>query len=242
MEAGIYSCKTDEQELLHESLHEVMERGNFDSYFKECDKEHRYPEKAAKDMVDAGFASLGIPEEHGGTPADILTQVMVVEEAMSLGWPSLTWVNQSLAVDDMLAFGNEKQQKAVMELGLKGIKPFTLGFSEPQAGSDSNAMATTVTKRDGKLYVNGCKTFNTGANCAPYMLCLVRDFENEKPARDMSMYLMPLDRPGVEMAKLDKIGNNMMATYEVYLKDVEMEEDDLVGVKGRGFYQLMKNF
>lgn len=233
---------TDEQSLLLESLDELMDRGNFDNYFKECDKKEEFPQKAAEEAVKAGFASLGVPEEYGGTPVDLLTQIMVTVEAFAKGWPSLCWINHSLAVDDILAFGTPEQQKIVMENALKGIKPFTLGFSEPQAGSDSSAIATTVTKRDGKMYINGCKTFNTGANCSPYMLCIVRDFENDKPTKDMSMYLMRMDQPGVKMSKLDKIGNNMMHTYEVYLEDVEVTEDELVGEKGKAFYQLMKNF
>lgn len=234
--------KTDEQELLLESLREVYHRGNYEDYFKKCDKEHLYPEKAAQDMVDAGFAALGIPEEFGGTPADLLTRFMVAEEAHALGWPSLCWVNQCLSVDDILAFGNEEQKKIVLDLALKGIKPFTLGFTEPQAGSDSSAITTTATRRNGKLYINGQKTFNTAANWAPYMLCIIREFENEKPSRDMSMYLVPLNRPGVQINLLDKIGNNMLATCEVFLEDVEVDESDLVGERCRGFYQLMKNF
>ena len=145
-------------------------------------------------------------------------------------------------MDDILSFGSPEQQKIICDLGLKGIKPFTLGFSEPQAGSDSAAATTTVKKKDGKLYVNGTKTFNTGANCSPYMLCVVRDFESENVTHDFSMYLLRMDQPGVKMAKLDKIGNNMMHTYEVYLDDVEVSPDDLVGTKGEGFIQLMKNF
>jgi alkylation response protein AidB-like acyl-CoA dehydrogenase len=234
--------RTEEQELLLESLHSVYERGDFEDYFKECDKDHVYPEKAADVMVEAGFAALGIPEEHGGTEADILTQIMVTEEAHALGWPALTWVNQSLAVDDMLSFGNEQQQKVCMDLALKGIKPFTLGFSEPQAGSDSAAMAATATKRDGKVYINGVKTFNTSADRAPYMLCVIRDFKNENPIKDFSMYFLPLTRGGVQVDRIDKIGCNMTATCEVYLNDVECDEGDLVGEEGKGFYQLMKNF
>lgn len=233
---------TDEQQLLLDNLREVMARGNYDNYFKECDKAGEYPIKAAQDMVDAGFAALGIPEEHGGVPVDLLTLLLVSEEAQALGWPSFTWVNQSLAVDDMLSFGNEKQQKQTNELALQGIKPFTLGFSEPQAGSDSNAQTTTITRKNGKMYLNGCKSFNTGANISPYMLCVERDFESDKPAHDMSMYLIAMDHPGIKMSKLNKIGNNMVHTYEVYLDDVEVTEDDLVGVKGNGFIQLMKNF
>ena len=234
--------KTEEQELLLESLRTVMERGNFEDYFKECDKNHEYPQKAVDALVEAGFSTLGIPEEHGGTPTDILTQIMVAEEAHALGYPSLCWINFSTEVDDILTFGNEDQQKKVLECALEGRKPFTLGFTEPQAGSDSAAMSTTATKRDGKVYINGNKTFNTSADRAPFMLCVARSGINESPYKDFSMYLFPMDRPGVTIEKLDKIGNNMCGTYEVHLDNVECEETDLVGEECKGFYQLMKNF
>ena len=234
--------KTEEQELLLESLRTVMERGNFEDYFKECDKNHEYPQKAVDALVEAGFSTLGIPEEHGGTSTDILTQIMVAEEAHALGYPSLCWINFSTEVDDILTFGNEDQQKKVLEYALEGRKPFTLGFTEPQAGSDSAAMSTTATKRDGKVYINGNKTFNTSADRAPFMLCVARSGINESPYKDFSMYLFPMDRPGVTIEKLDKIGNNMCGTYEVHLDNVECEETDLVGEECKGFYQLMKNF
>lgn len=234
--------KTEEQELLLESLREVMTRGDFEDYFKECDKEHKWPQKAVDALVEAGFASLGIPEEYGGTETDILTQIMVAEEAHALGYPSLCWINYATEVDDILTFGNDEQKKIVLDYAMKGIKPFTLGFTEPQAGSDSAAMGVTATKRDGKVYINGNKTFNTSADRAPYMLCVCRSGINENPYKDFSMYLFPMDREGVTIEKLDKIGNNMCGTYEVYLKDVECDESDLVGEECKGFYQLMKNF
>ena len=234
--------KTEEQELLLESLRTAYERGNLEDYFKECDKNHEYPQKAVDILVEAGFSSLGIPEEFGGTPTDIMTQIMVCEEAHALGYPSLVWINFATEVDDILTFGNEEQQKEILKYAMQGVKPFTLGFTEPQAGSDSAAMATTATKRDGKVYINGNKTFNTSADRAPFMLCVCRSGINESPYKDFSMYLFPMDRPGITIEKLDKIGNNMCGTYEVHLNDVECEETDLVGEECKGFYQLMKNF
>ncbi len=235
-------ARTEEQELLLESLQTVMERGNFESYFRECDEKHQFPDQAVEALVEAGFASLGIPEELGGTPTDILTQIMVAEEAHALGYPSLCWINFSTEVDDILSFGSKEQQEKVISYALQGKKPFTLGFTEPQAGSDSAAMSTTATKRDGKVYINGNKTFNTSADRAPYMLCVCRSGINENPYKDFSMYLFPMDAPGVTIEKLSKVGNNMCGTYEVHLDNVECEESDLVGEECKGFYQLMKNF
>ena len=103
--------KTEEQELLLDSLKTVMERGNFEDYIKECDRNHEDPQKAVDALVEAGFTTLGIPEEFGGTPNDTLIQVMVAEEAHALGYPSLCWINFATEVDDILTFGNKEQQE-----------------------------------------------------------------------------------------------------------------------------------
>ena len=234
--------KTEEQELLLESLREVYEQNDLDNYIRECDREHRYPERAVQVMVDNGFHLLGVPEEYGGAGADLTTQLMVSEEAARLGFPTFCWPNSTLEIEDSLAFGNAEQHKLIIDIAKTGRKSFTLGFTEPQAGSDNGAMASTATRRNGKVYINGHKTFNTSADIAPYMLCMVRDYKNEIPSKDMSMWLVPLDSPGVTIKPLSKIGHWTSNTCEVYLDDVEVDESALVGVEGRGFYQLMKNF
>jgi len=234
--------KTEEQELLLESLREVYARADLDNYFKDCDQNHEFPEKAIQIMVDNGFHMLGIPEEYGGTEVSLLTQCIVLEEAVRLGFPGLVWPNYSLEVDDMLAFGNKEQQARIIELAKVGKKPFTLGFTEPQAGSDNSAITATATRKNGKVYINGHKTFNSYATISPYMLCMVRDFKNDVATKDMSMWFVPLDAPGVTIKPINKIGNNMFHSCEVYLDNVEIEEKDLVGLEGKGFYQLMKNF
>lgn len=166
--------KTEDQELLLESLKEVYERNDLDAYFKECDEKHEFPQKAIDVMVDAGFATLGIPEQYGGTEVDILTQCMVVEQACALGFPNLCWMNFACEVDDMLAFGSPEQQAETMKNAMTGTKPFSLGFTEPNAGSDNSAMSTRAEHRDGKVYINGQKTFITYADRVPYITAISR--------------------------------------------------------------------
>ena len=233
---------TEEQELLLESLRETYQQNNLDAYLKECDARHEFPEKAVQVMVDQGFHLLGVPEEYGGVGADLITQIMVCEEAARLGFPTFCWPNSTLEIEDILAFGNDEQKKLIIDIAKTGRKSFTLGFTEPQAGSDSSAISTTATRKNGKVYINGHKTFNTSADRAPYMLCMVRDYKNEIPNKDMSMWLVPLSAPGVTIKPLSKIGHWTTNTCEVYLDNVEIEETDLVGIEGKGFLQLMKNF
>jgi crotonobetainyl-CoA dehydrogenase len=233
--------RTDEQQILLESLGEFIARDFPDSYFKDCDAQHKYPIEFMKGLCDAGFGLMGIPEEYGGTPVDDLTLIMFCEEVARLtGTSYLT--SYLIYVDDILTFGSEEQKKVTMDLVSQGKPSLCLGISEPQAGSDNSAMTATATHKNGKVYINGHKTFITNASFSPYMLCMTRDLDNPKPVKGISMWFLPLDKKGVKIEKLDKVGWNMRPSCEVYMEDVELDEKDLVGKPNEGFFQLMKNF
>ena len=168
---------------------------------------------------------------------------MVAEEAHALGYPSLCWINFSTEVDDILTFGNEDQQKKVLECALEGRKPLHAGLHRAagRLRQRRHVHHGHQARRQG-VHQRQQDVQHASADRAPFMLCVARSGINESPYKDFSMYLFPMDRPGVTIEKLDKIGNNMCGTYEVHLDNVECEETDLVGEECKGFYQLMKNF
>ncbi len=235
---------TEEQELLLESLREVMARSCTEEYMKECNAKGEYPQAFVDAFTEAGFGMLGVPEEYGGTPVDTVTLMLVAEEICKNGGPHFVF-GQALSIADMLEFGNEEQKQQCMEEIMAGRVGFVLGFTEPQAGSDSSSLATTFKRKDGKVYINGHKTFMSNAARAKYMLCLARNADEAPDATKknaFSMWWMPMNAPGVKVERLEKIGWHMMDTCEVYMEDVELEEKDLVGVEGNGFMQAMINF
>ncbi|MDR1710542.1 MAG: acyl-CoA dehydrogenase [Propionibacteriaceae bacterium] len=235
---------TEEQELLLESLREVMARAGTESYFKECEAAGRYPQEFADALVESGFAMLGVPEEYGGTPVDTVTMMLVAEEITKNGGPNFSF-GQALSIADMLQFGNAEQIEQCMAEITSGHVGFILGFTEPQAGSDSSAVATTYTRKDGKVYLNGHKTFMSNGLRAKYLLCVARNGdEPQETAKKnaFSMWWVPMDLPGITVEPIHKIGWHMLDTCEIYLDNVEIEEKDLVGVEGNGFMQAMINF
>lgn len=235
---------TDEQELLLESLREVMARDCTEEYMKECNEKGEYPQRFVDAFTEAGFGMLGVPEEYGGTPVDTVTLMLVAEEICKNGGPHFVF-GQALSIADMLRFGNDEQRSQCMEEVMNGRVGFVLGFTEPQAGSDSSALATTFKRKNGKVYVNGHKTFMSNGERAKYMLCLARNADEDPNATKknaFSMWWMPMKAPGVKVERIKKIGWHMIDTCEVYMEDVELEEKDLVGAEGNGFMQAMINF
>ncbi|BAE85589.1 acyl-CoA dehydrogenase [Desulfitobacterium hafniense] len=232
--------KTEEQELLLESFRELLARECTEEYLKECDEKHQNPTKLWQAFSDNGFSSLGIPEEYGGTPVDNVTLMMLVEEYGKAGgpwgWPYF------IMVDDILTFGSEEQKKISLEYFQKGRLAFTLLITEPGAGSDNNSLTTTATRKNGKVYINGHKTFISGAVEADYFLVMTRDLSNPVPAQAMSMWWVPKNAKGITIEPVRKIGWHALSNSEIYLDNVEVEEKDLIGVEGKGFIQLLKNF
>lgn len=232
---------TEEQELLLESLDEFLDGCGFDdAYFKDHFDRTAMTVEFNKAMLDAGFTMLGVPEEYGGSMVDNLTLILVAERMGRRGFP-VDFLFSVLQIDDMLTFGNEEQKKIVFDyLNETGNSAFSLGISEPQAGSDDHSMTTSATHKDGKVIINGHKSFISYGKESPYILCLAKEADIE--GNPISMYFVPSDAKGVTIQEMHKIGFRGGSLAEIYLEDVEVPESALVGELGNGFMQLMLNF
>jgi alkylation response protein AidB-like acyl-CoA dehydrogenase len=235
--------KTDEQELLLESVREFFERNTSEEKVQQWVKDHDAPVELTKGYLDAGFGFLGLPEEYGGTPVDRLTMVLLIEEVHRRAAVTTPFVLNSVAMFDICEFGSREQVEFCMDIYNKTGKPcFAMAISEPGAGSDNSAMATTAKKVDGKIILNGQKTWVTNGEHTPYLLIFAKDEDPSPQNRSISMWLIPKNLPGVSTSGLGKIGQTMTPFCDVYFDNVVIEESCLVGERGKGFINLMKNF
>jgi crotonobetainyl-CoA dehydrogenase len=231
---------TDEQELLLDSLGELLERECPESYIAELDRTHQAPTSFRLALHEAGFASLGFPEEYGGTPCDAVTLMMLTERVSQQGLNNGYGI-ELLQAMDILEFGSQEQRADILGLLAAGAVPFALGFTEPGAGSDNSAMTTTAVHRDGTVTFNGTKTLITNALDAKYLLVMAKSSDGDDERTAISMYLVPMGAPGVSTNKLEKIVWNTNDSCEIFMDDVTLPDSCLVGRQGNGFRQLMRN-
>lgn len=235
--------KTDEQELLLESVREFFARTVTEEKIQQWCADHAAPDDFTKDYLDAGFGMLGIPEEFGGTPVDSLTMVLLIEEIHRQAAATTPFVLNSVAMFDICEFGSPEQIKFCMDMYQDIGKPsFAMAISEPGAGSDNQAMATTAKRVDGKVVLNGSKIWVTNGEQTPYLLVWAKDEDPSRENKNISMWLFSKDTPGVSTSSLQKIGQTMTPFCEVYFDNVVIDESCLVGKRGQGFINLMKNF
>ena len=197
----------------------------------------------AKAWVDDGWGMYGLPEEYGGKPVDHQTMAMIIEELNHCGG-NIPMAPNLLIMFDMVEFGTPEQiQYAIDYYKENGYPPYCLAISEPEAGSANQWMTTTATKdADGKIHINGTKTWVTSGENSDGFIVVCKDEDPSAENKEMSMYLVPANSKGVTIEPLNKIGMQIMPFSKIIFDDVVVDESALLGIKGKGFLQLMKNF
>jgi alkylation response protein AidB-like acyl-CoA dehydrogenase len=234
---------TDEQQLMVKSLTELLQREVPESYLTECDTNHEAPSKGWKTLADNGFLALGLPEKYGGTPADALTQILVLETLGRYASPLATYYSMVfLLCHDVELFGTEEQKAKTIPAIIKGDMQLAVAITEPGAGSDDAAMTTTAEIKGDKVVINGQKTWCTNAHQADYILLVTRDVKNPEPHKALSMWLLPTNTPGVKIVQIPKMFLWTMGSCEVFLDNVVLPKTALVGELNNGWKQLMTNF
>jgi alkylation response protein AidB-like acyl-CoA dehydrogenase len=233
--------RTDEQELLLGSLREVVKQYGSETYIAKCEEKGEYPVQLHEALHEAGFTLLGAPEEVGGTPCDMVTFMMFHEEFARVCSGAYAVELAAIAMTDMIKFGSKKQLQESAD-AIKELKsPFCLGFSEPEAGSDSSAITTIYRKESEKIIVSGHKTFITRADRANNMLCIAKN-SDVTPDKVFTTLWISMDSPGITITPIPKFGWHMLKSCDVYLDNIEIPIENIVGEEGKGFINVMKNF
>lgn len=234
---------TEEQELLVQSLTELLQREAPESLMAELDEKKEFPHKPWQALADNGILGLGIPEEYGGTPADILTMTLACEILGKYAFPlGIIYSLGIITIRDILQFGSEEIKAEVLGGFVRGDAPVALGITEPQAGSDAAALKTTATFEGDNVIFNGQKMYCTLAQDSKDILLMTRDPSKENPYQSISMWLVPTDTPGIRFNRLSKVGWWTVPTYEVFIDNVCVPRKNIVGQLNYGWPQLMANF
>jgi len=233
---------TDEQELLLESVREFGKLWP-ESYWKECDEEHKFPIEFTKAFYDSGLKHLGLPEEMGGTKTDRVTQTLVQLELAKMGVPTSAVMADEMIIRSIFKYGTEEQKERCVKSIKEGRPAAALAYTEPGAGSDLQSLTTSYTRKNGKVYLNGHKTFISYIWNTDQVIVMTRNADIPETEKKMfTSWMIPTNAPGVKMRKLNKIGNHYVDNSEVYLENVEIEEKDMFGAEGNGFKQTMMGF
>ncbi len=231
---------SDEQELIVESYRDYMESENWEAYFAECDEKHEYPLRWVSGLCELGFDSIMLPESHGGLGLEqpAVTLMAVYEVLGRYGAPTYV-LYQLPGFETIIREGTEEQIEAVLSTLGSGEQIWNSACTEPGAGSDVAALQTTYKRENGKIYLNGTKTFITSSAGVKYLVIMAKNADDPEMFTE---FFLDMSKPGVSLSPLNKLGLRMDSCCEVYMDNVELEEKDIFGKEGNGFARGINDF
>jgi butyryl-CoA dehydrogenase len=197
------------------------------------DEARQFPRELFMELADLGVFGLRYPESLGGVGLDMLSYCLAVGEiargSLSLG--ALAAMQSLMGTHFLYTFGDEEIHKRLLEPAIRGEKIGTICITEPNAGSDLSAIATSARKADGGYRLEGHKTWITSASVADFFTVFARTGEN----RRLTIFLVEKDFPGLVVGKaIDKMGCWASPTSEVFLEDCFVPDDHRLGEEGEG--------
>ena len=207
----------------------------------DVDEHARYPREAAEALLAADFHAPHIPEQYGGAGADALATVIIIEEvARACASSSLIPAVNKLGSLPVQIAGSEELKVKYLGALARGEGGFSYCLSEPDAGSDAVGMKARAV-RDGDTWVlNGVKRWITNAGESEYYTVMAVT-DPEKRSRGISAFVVEKSDAGVSFgAPEKKLGIKGSPTREVYLDNVRIGADRMIGAEGTGFEIAMR--
>lgn len=187
----------------------------------------------------AGWIGMTIPRRYGGSERGYFDRYIVTEELLAAGMPvAAHWITDRQTAPLLMTHGTETQREQFLPGICAGTVFFSIGMSEPNAGSDLAAIQTRANRVDGGWLVNGTKVWTTGAHLNHYLMTLVRTSPPDSNRHaGMSQLIIDLNSDGVQVRPIVSM-TGKGEFNEVVLTDVFVPDSALVGKEGDGWQQV----
>ena len=230
--------ESDERQALRKAVAALSAKYGAD-YFQKCAKEDRRTDELWKEAGELGFIGVNLPEEYGGGGAGMYELAIVMEELAAGGSGLLMLVVSPAICGNIIArFGTDEQKQKWIPGLADGSITMAFGITEPDAGSNSH-MITTTAKRDGDEWIlNGQKVFISGVDQADAVLIVSRTEDAKTGKLKPALFIVPTDAEGLTAQMIEMELQNPEKQFQLFLDDVRLPSDALVGSEDAALSQL----
>ncbi|HEX3796446.1 MAG TPA: acyl-CoA dehydrogenase family protein [Acidimicrobiales bacterium] len=182
-----------------------------------------------------GWLGMTWPAEYGGTEGEGVYEYLLNEQLAGRGGPQIG-KGVGIIGKTLIRHGNERLKAEFLPKILRNEVEFAVGYSEPNAGSDAASMQLKATKVEGGWNLNGQKTWTTSAHFAEWYWVGARTDTTVAKHAGITLFLVPIDQPNITVNAIWTMGDER--TNEVFLNDVFVPDDYVVGELNRGFQYI----
>ena len=211
-------------------------------YWRELDRERAYPTEFTQAMTESGFLGALIPEEYGGSGLGLVAATAILEEIHRSGCNAGACHAQMYTMGTVLRHGSrEQKQRWLPGIASGDLRLQAFGVTEPGSGTDTLALRTTARLENGEYVVNGQKIWTSRAEHSDLMILLARTTSREEVKRrteGLSVLMVDMrETPGLSITPIRTMMNH--ATTQVFMDDVRVPAENLIGEEGQGFRYIL---
>lgn len=232
----------EEHDIFREQFRKFIEV-NITPFHEEWEKQQMVPRELWLKAGAQGYLCPDLPEEYGGSGADWLYSVVIMEELARSGASGFAAsLHSDIVVPYISSYGSEEQKRRWLPGCARGEIITAIAMTEPGTGSDLAAIKTTAIDKGDYYLLNGSKTFiSNGQLCDLVIVAAKTDPNANPPHAGVSLLVVEKDMPGFERGRnLKKMGMHAQDTSELFFNDVKVPKENLLGVPGGGFMYLMQ--
>lgn len=217
-----------------------------ESYWLDHDESGEFPADFHRSMAEAGWLGIAMPTDVGGSGLGI-THAAVMMQAVAEAGGGMAAASSIhgpvFSLEPVARFGTKEQQQRMIPPILRAEEKMCFGVTEPNTGLDTTRLKTRAVREAGGYRVNGEKVWITNAHVADRVMLLARTTpleEVEKRTQGLSLFFTRLDRSKVETRIIPKMGRKAVGSNTVFINDLFIPEEDLIGAEGAGFSIIMQ--
>jgi acyl-CoA dehydrogenase len=234
---------TEQQELIRKEVASLARSFSLD-YWLEKDRKGEFPWDWVRAWAQGGWLGSIIPETYGGSglgvteAAIILHEICVAGAGTSGASPVHFFMFPPMP---LVKHASEDLKRRILPKMATGELLMSFGVTEPNAGTDTSRITTVAERRDDRYVVNGRKVWNTMAQEATHILLLARTAPRDpgKPLHGITLFVGDFDRARITARPIEKLGRAAVDSNEIFIDNLEIPAENVVGEVGRGFYHLL---
>ena len=214
----------------------------FDSaYWQKVDEDRAYPEAFVDALTKAGWMAALIPDEYGGSGLSLTEATVIMEEITRSGGNAGCCHGQMYNMNTLLRHGSPEQKKRYLPgIAAGELRLQSMGVTEPTAGTDTTRIKTVAVKKGDRYVVNGQKVWTSRLQHSELMILLARTTpldQVKKKSEGMSIFLVDTKSKGLTVKPIRNMVNH--ETNEVFIDNLEVPVENLIGEEGRGFKYIL---
>jgi alkylation response protein AidB-like acyl-CoA dehydrogenase len=189
-------------------------------------------------LAERGWISMCWPQTFGGEARPMFWKLVLFEELALAGAPFGPLAGMWQTADAIVEYGSERLRHDVLPAVARGEATFWQGYSEPDAGSDLLALKTEARRDGGDYVIRGHKIWSSHAGIATHGLVFCRTSREPRRSQGFSMFVVPNETPGMDIRPIKSLTGGVYH-YEVFLDDVRVPAELMLGAAGQGFQALL---